>query len=176
MRWVLFSVVVSILAFSCEEKKRVAYFSNGKQIPEPIGWVSDYEDIFTSEEEQELYTILEKYGDETGYEIAVVTLDTSMVGILNDDMFTTTLELANFWSIGKAEMDNGVLISLSKARKKIIIQNGVGTEKIMSDLQTKKFIDSVFIPFYKEGLYYKGTLEGTKAIMAFLRDKKIPTK
>ncbi len=157
-------------------KKREAYFSNGQQIPEPINWVSDYEDIFTIEEEQELSALVEKYGNEADYEIAIATLDTNMVGVLDGDMHTTTLELANFWGIGKAELGNGILIGVSKSRRKIMIQNGSGTEKVMSNLQTKKFIDSVFIPYYKQGEYFEGTLLGTKAIMDFLRDKKIPTK
>lgn len=176
MRFTFVAIAFCFLVLGCEEEKRVAYFSNGQQIPEPIGWVSDYENIFTAKEEQELTILLEKYGDEVGYEIAIVSLDTSMVGVLDDDMFTTTLELANFWSIGKAEMGNGMLIGISRGRGKIFIQNGEGTEKVLSDLQTKKFIDSIFIPQYIKGEYFKGTLLGTKAIMNFLRDKKIPTK
>lgn len=167
-------LLVALLFFGCRGKEKVTRFSNGKPIPKPISWVSDYDGIFTDEEEKVLNTLIAGFEKETGYEIAIVTLDTNTVANFSDDMFTLTFEIAKAWGVGKSNKDNGVFIGICKGKRKMYIQNGIGTAKVLSDEQTKKFIDSVFVPYFKQGEYYKGTLEGTKAIINFLRDKEIP--
>lgn len=175
MRSLIIVLVFVATTLGCEKKVRTAYFENGQEIPKSYAWVNDFEDIYTTSEEKQLNTLLNNFEEATGYEVAIATLDTGMVGVLEDDMFNATFAMASFWGIGKAELDNGVLIGISRGRRRVFIQNGKGTEKVMSDIQTKKFIDDVFIPNFKQRQYFEGTLKGTQAILDFLRDKKIPT-
>lgn len=158
----------------CKEKQKIAYFSNGEPIPKSVGWVNDFDNVFSKNEEIKLNEHLSNFEKQTTYEVVVVTLDTFIVGNMNDDMFTTTLELASAWGVGKADKNNGVLIGICIGRRKIYIQNGKGTAKVLSNEQTKKFIDSVFTPYYRKAEYFKGTFEGVKAITSFLENKKIP--
>lgn len=81
------------------------------------------------------------------------------------------LRLANTWGVGKKEKNNGVTICISKGYRRMRICNGYGIEKVLSDAETKAIVDRDFIPSFKAGDYYKGTLMGLEAIMARLDAK-----
>lgn len=81
------------------------------------------------------------------------------------------MHIAQTWKIGKAEKDNGILIGISKGYRRIRIQNGNGIEKIITDEETKKIIENYFIPEFKKGEYYKGTLNGLREIINVLKSK-----
>lgn len=162
-------IFLVILTISCGNGSQTSQTNN---VPSPKGWVTDVEDLFTEDEEKSLDSMIAAYEKETTHEIAIITLDSTLVGDSEDDMYEVTLMAANTLGIGKKGKDNGVLVGISKTRRKIRIQNGKGTAKVMSNEQTKKFGDSVFIPHFKKDEYYIGTREGVKAIMDYLRDKK----
>ncbi|HYG16037.1 MAG TPA: TPM domain-containing protein [Bacteroidia bacterium] len=157
---------LTLLASACSSKKSGTTLDN---IPKYKGYVNDFENIFTDAEEKTLDSLITAFEKETSVEIAVVTLDTTMVGPTSDDMYAITFEIANTWGVGKKEKDSGVLIGISKSRRLLRIQNGLGTEKVMSDMQTKEIVDHYFIPNFKEGRYFTGTYEGLKQIMNHLR-------
>lgn len=99
----------------------------------------------------------------TSVEIAVLTIDTTVVSKDNFDAYV--LAVANRWGVGKAGKDNGVMIGISAGHRYMSIQNGYGVEKYLTDAETKCIIDRNFIPQFKRGNYYKGTKSGLKAVM-----------
>ena len=157
---------LTLLASACGSKKSGITSDN---VPKYTGYVNDFENIFTDAEEKNLDSLITAFEKETSVEIAVVTLDTVMVGPTDDDMYAITFEIANTWGVGKKEKDNGVLIAISKGRRRMRIQIGKGLEKAISDKQTKEFIDDHFIPHFKEDRYFTGTYEGLKQIINHLR-------
>ena len=132
-------------------------------IPKPLGLVSDYENIFTGTQETKLTRLVARYEKKTTVQIAVATIDTSMV--IQPQFDGYTLAVANNWGVGQKERNNGVVIALSKGYRQIRIQNGLGIEKYLTDERTKFIIDNDMIPHYKRGNYYKGTRRGLKALM-----------
>lgn len=155
-----------MLASACGSKKTG---TTPDGIPTPGGYVNDFENIFTAAEEHTLDSLIRAYDKETTVQIAIVTLDTTMVGPTDSDMFDVTLKIADSWGVGDKDKDNGVLIGISKGRRRMRIQNGLGTEKVMSDKKTGEIIDNYFIPHFKEDRYFTGTYEGLKQIMNHLR-------
>lgn len=156
----------TLVASACGSKKHA---ETPGDIPKYTGYVNDFENIYTEAEEKKLDSLITVFEKETSVEIAVVTLDTTMVGPTSDDMYAITFEIANQWGVGKKDKDNGVLIGISKGRRRMRIQNGLGTEKVMSDKKTGEIIDNYFIPHFKEDRYYTGTYEGLEQIMNHLR-------
>ena len=137
------------------------YFND--TLPTAKNYVSDYDNIFTPQQEDSLNQLIHLFENQTSHQIAVVSFDTAMVTKKNfEDL---TLQLANAWGIGFKHQNNGILIGICAGYKIIRIQNGRGVEKILSDSATKKIIDSSFIPYFKEANYFSGTLNGVKAII-----------
>lgn len=138
-------------------------------LPEPHGYVNDFEALFSESEQQTLDSLLEDFEKRTSIQIAVITIDTSMTTI--DSLEAFTLKIGNYWGVGQKDKNNGVVIGISQAYRKISIQNGYGIEKILSDTETKEIIDTAFIPSFRDADYFKGTLTGVKSLMKILEER-----
>lgn len=161
------NLIVVLLLLPCVymHAQRGANFN----LPKPIGWVNDYEHLFTVAQQHTLDSIITDYKKTTTVQIAVVSIDTTMVSKENFD--TYTLHMANTWGVGVIGKDNGVLIGISKGHRKLRIQNGYGIEKLISDEETKQIVDDVIIPHLKEGNFYEGTLAGVLRVIELLNER-----
>ena len=136
------------------------------EIPKPLGWTNDYADLFTDEEIVYLDSLSANYEKKTSVEIAIVTIPSFLVS--EADFEPYTLSILNEWGIGKAEKNNGILIAIAPKYGRLRIQNGFGIKKFLSNEETKKIIDSVFVPHFSEEGYFEGTKQGIEAIVAIL--------
>ena len=132
------------------------------KFPKSIGYVNDFENVFTSEQRIKLDKRIAAYELETTNEIAIVTID-SIIPYENINDFAT--DLSNEWGIGKREKDNGLLILFSKSLREIRISTGLGTEKILTDEICKSVIDKTIIPEFKNGDYYNGIEKGLSELI-----------
>lgn len=138
-------------------------------LPKPTNWTNDYEDLYTNVEQIKLDSIITKFELETTIEIAIVTINTTKIS--GEKFEELSLHIAQTWGVGKKDKDKGILIAISKGYRKIKIQNGNGIEKIITDNETKQIIDNYFIPDFKKGNYYDGTLKGLVELINLLRSK-----
>jgi uncharacterized protein len=138
-------------------------------LPKPAGPVNDFEKIFSAKQNQLLGNKLRLFKAETGLEIAIVTLDSLCTS--KEKFDDLALHIFNTWGIGEKEKDNGILISISRGHRKMRITNGYGIGKILSDRETKTIIENYFIPDFKKGEYYTGTLTGLTELTKLLRTK-----
>ncbi len=152
-------------------QKRVAayrqlYWSN---IPKAIDWVSDFEKLYTKKEARALDSIISGFEKQTTIEIAIVTLDSFCTS--KENLNALTQRIFNTWGIGKKDKNNGILISISEGHGIIRIDNGEGIRKMITDEETKGIIDKYFIPNFRNGDDYAGTVNGVTALMALLKTR-----
>jgi uncharacterized protein len=138
-------------------------------IPEPFGYVNDFENLFTHNERQTLDSLLQDFDKRTTIQIAVITIDTAMT--TKDSLDAFTLKLANSWGVGQKDKNNGVVVGISRAYRKMRIQNGYGIEKILTDAETKRIIDTAFVPGFRDADYFRGTLTGLQSLMKILEER-----
>lgn len=157
---ILILFIVTSAGFSQESKFK-------KLIPaKPIGWVSDFEKVFTDEQIKTLDSIIAKHEEESGNEIAIVTLALDSVTIKSvNDFEQFTLTLFNQWGIGKKQKNNGVGIIISQKLKKIRIEVGYGLESTLTNAEAKTIIDSIILPEFKRSNFFEGTLKGLQEII-----------
>lgn len=136
------------------------------KLPSPTGWVNDFENIFTEDQERTLDSLISEYEKRTTTEIAIITIPTSATD--KERFNELTLFIANKWGVGKKEKDNGILIAISKGHRTIRINNGFGIEKLITDNQTKQIIDQIIIPSFKADDFYKGIFDGIQEIKRIL--------
>lgn len=142
---------------------RVSTHPTPDTIPRPIGYVNDFEHLFTPRQVEFLDSLIHDYERRTTIEIAVLTVDTSLTLPGNFDFFT--LQTMNAWGVGKKGKNNGILIGISRSFRKIRIQDGGGIEKLLPNADVKKIIDDAFIPFFRKGQYYEGVVSGLRTLM-----------
>jgi uncharacterized protein len=136
-------------------------------VPRPIGYVNDYDSLFTPAQEYFLDSLIARFEQQTTIQIAVVTVDTAMTSKENFDNYA--LRILRVWSIGQQEKQNGIVVAISRPYRKIRIENGYGIVKVLPDRETKMIIDTAFIPSFKKGEYFEGTLHGVQTLMERLR-------
>jgi uncharacterized protein len=130
--------------------------------------VNDFGGLFTATEKIQIDSLLSDFKKQSGLRMVVITFDSTMtskdsvievtdiVGIKN--RINTTIGIANSYKF--MHIWNDSLLNRS----------------LISQSTTKEIIDSFFIPSFKKGEYFEGTIQGIdelkKRIMGMLKYKK----
>lgn len=138
-------------------------------LPAAVGWVNDFEGIFSKDEEDTLESLLEHFEKKTTIEIAVVTVDTNMV--TKENLGPIADRLLRVWGIGKITKSNGIVIVISKGYREIKISTDFGIDKYINEYDKYELIKKSFVPLYQKKKYYEGTLNGLNAMLAKLSKK-----
>ncbi len=134
----------------------------GKEVPPASGTlVTDYARLLNPQERAALERKLVAYDDSTSTQIAVV-IDQSLEG---EEIFDYSLRLAEAWGIGRSGKDNGVLLYIAFADRKMYIQTGYGAEGFLPDAIAKRIIETIIIPAFRQERYYAGLDRATDIIM-----------
>ncbi len=126
--------------------------------------VYDRAKMMSDLEAKSLEQKLINYNDTTSTQIVVITVN-SLDG---NDVAIYATELAHKWGIGQAGKDNGVLLLASKNDRKITIRTGYGVEHKLTDALSRRIIEKVITPQFKQGNFYGGFDNGTTAIMQIM--------
>ena len=130
--------------------------------------VYDYANVLSATEKTQLEEKLIKYSDSTTTQIVVITIES----LKGEDIGILTPKWGHAWGIGgTAKNDNGVLILLAKAERKIWISPGYGLEDRLTAGIGGEITRNIIIPEFKAGSYYKGLDKGTDALFDVFKGK-----
>jgi uncharacterized protein len=130
--------------------------------------VYDYANVLSPEEKAQLEEKLIKYSDSTTTQIVVITIES----LKNEDVSQLATKWGQTWGIGgTAKDDNGVIILLAKAERKIAINPGYGLEDRLTAGTGGEIIRNIIVPEFKAGSYYQGLDKGTTAIIDVFKGK-----
>ena len=136
----------------------------------PRGLVNDFANLLNTDDVSTLETKLEKFKQQTGQEIAVVTV-TSLGG---DTVENFAEKLFKEWGIGQKNADNGVLLLIAKEDRQLRIEVGYGLEGALTDAQSYWIINEQITPAFKAGDYALGINAGVDKIMAATQGEVLP--
>lgn len=134
----------------------------------PSGYVLDLANLLSPEAEAILESQLTTLEEETSTEIAVVTVPT----LQDYSIEEYTIRLARDWGVGQEEFDNGLILLVAPNERKVRIEVGYGLEGVVTDAQSNAVINEVLIPFFKDGLYEDGILQGVGYLDLMARDEE----
>jgi uncharacterized protein len=129
--------------------------------------VYDYAKVLSPEEKAQLEEKLIRYSDSTSTQIVVITIES----LKNEDVSQLATKWAHTWGLGQAKEDNGVIILLAKAERKIAINPGYGLEDRLTAGIGGEIIRNIIIPEFKAGSYYKGLDKGADALFDVFKGK-----
>jgi len=133
-------------------------------VPYLSGRVTDNAEILSSEAKQRLGDALKAHEAATGNQIAVLTvpsLDGESVESYAEQVFNT-------WKLGQKGKDNGVLLLVAPADRRLRIEVGYGLEGTLTDVAASRIIRNVITPRFKDGNFDAGIEEGVHAIVGQL--------
>lgn len=82
------------------------------------------------------------------------------------------VQLANYWGIGDAETNNGILLLFVEDQHSVEIRTGLGMEKLFPDSSCQRIIEQAMVPLFKMGDYEGGICAGVNEIAAVIGNIK----
>jgi len=140
----------------------------GQQLPEPMvpfRLVNDFANLLSEQEAMSLNNKLLNFNNETSTQIYLVTYD----DLQGFDIADFGNRLGEKWGIGQQGKDNGILILISPAARKIAIQIGYGLEGAVPDALASRLITNVVTPGFREGKYYESLDSASNVLMSLTR-------
>jgi uncharacterized protein len=161
------SIFLKLLVFFLFTQISFAQFT----IPEKPDFqtsVYDYANVLSATEKSQLEEKLIQYSDSTTTQIVVITIES----LKGEDVSQLATKWGQTWGIGGSEKnDNGVIILLSKAERKIWISAGYGLEDRLTAGIGGEITRNIIIPEFKAGSYYNGLDKGADAIFDVFKGK-----
>ena len=130
--------------------------------------VYDYANVLSASEKAQLEEKLIRYSDSTTTQIVVITIES----LKGEDVSQVATRWGQTWGIGGTEKDdNGVVILLAKAEKKIAINPGYGLEDRLTAGIGGEIIRNIILPEFRAGSFYNGLDKGSDAIIDVFKGK-----
>jgi uncharacterized protein len=133
--------------------------------PKSTTLVTDYTNTLSADDKQRLENKLVAFNDSSSTQIAVVILKS----IGNYDVNEYAQQLGRKWGVGQKGKNNGVMILVAIADRKMSIQTGYGVEGAMPDIITQQIRVNDINPRFVQGDYYGGLNAGIDDIIKYTK-------
>lgn len=142
-----------------------------QDVPDPKkatgqGYVSDPGSYLSPNGVRQLNSLIGSLENNSTAQVAVVVLPSIGDQIPKD--FAT--ELFQFWGIGQAGKDNGLLILVVMDQRRVEFETGYGLEGVLPDLICYRIINENFVPNFKAGDYDAGLISSVNRVKTLLED------
>jgi uncharacterized protein len=140
----------------------LAFPASAVELPALRGYVNDYAGLLSPGTAATLEGELRAFEKTDSTQIVVLTVPT--LGGENLEEFS--IRVAEAWRIGQKGVDNGVILLVARAERKIRIEVGRGLEGKLTDLVSGRIIRGDIGPRFKAGDMDGGIAAGVASIMA----------
>lgn len=119
-------------------------------------YVQDYAGVLSPETKNRINDVSGKLAAKTKAQIVVVTVKT----LEGTPIEEYGLEILRKWGIGDKALNNGLLMLVAVDDRQSRIEVGYGLEGALPDAKTGQIQDQYMLPYFREGNYDKGVLNG----------------
>ena len=113
---------------------------------------------------------LRAFEQRKGSQIAVLMLPSTQA----ESIEQYSIRVAERWKIGRAKVDDGVILVIAKSDHRLRIEVGYGLEGAIPDVVAKRVIREVIAPHLLANDFYGGIREGTRILMKLIDGEKLP--
>ncbi|EUJ09684.1 beta-propeller domain-containing protein, methanol dehydrogenase [Methylophilaceae bacterium 11] len=145
-------------------------FSAPMAIPALTSPVTDLTQTLSPQSQQSLAQKLNQLSKEKGSQIAVLIVDTTQP----EDIAQFGIRVAEAWKIGRDKQDDGVIIIVAKADRKMRIEVGYGLEGAIPDLTAKRVISETMAPRFRQGDFEGGLNAAIDQLTALIAGEALP--
>ena len=145
-----------------------------KPVPKLAGHVTDEAGLLDAAQRQKLEAALAEYEAQTGSQIAVLVVKSTEPEAIEQ----YSIRVADAWKLGRKGVDDGVLVLVAtenpRALRRLRIEAGRGVQGVLTDAKSKRILQDVIAPHFRENHYYEGLVAGVSAIATLLSQEKFP--
>ncbi len=139
------------------------------EVPYLSGRVNDQAELFDEAAEAGLENKLRALEEETGAQVAVLTVGT----LEGDPIEDFSLRVVETWQLGREGVDDGVLILVARDDRRMRIEVGYGLEGALTDAQSGRIVDRIMAPKFRAGDYAGGVDGAVDVISSAIRGEDL---
>jgi len=143
-------------------------------VPALTGHVTDQAGMLTPDQLQRLEAVLTDYESKTGSQIAILLVKSTEP----EQIEQYSIRVADAWKLGRKGVDDGVLLLVAKdnpsALRRLRIEAGRGVQGVLTDAQSKRILQDVIAPHFRQNQFYDGLVAGVGAIATLLNAEQFP--
>jgi len=149
-------------------------FAQLKPVPALTARVTDEAGMLDDSQRQRLEAVLADYEAKTGSQIAVLLVTSTAPEAIEQ----YSIRVADAWKLGRKGVDDGVLLLVARdnpsALRRLRIEAGRGVQGVLTDAQSKRILQDVIAPHFRQNHYYEGLVAGVGAIATLLNQEQFP--
>jgi uncharacterized protein len=135
------------------------------EVPLLQGHLNDYAGMLSPAASAGLEQQLADLEQTDSTQIVVLTIPT----LGGESLEEFSIKVAEAWKIGNKGVDNGVILLVAKAERKVRIEVGRGLEGKLTDLLAGRIIRAEIAPRFKSGDFDGGITAGVNALVSVVR-------
>ena len=135
-----------------------------QSFPKFTGFVTDAANVLSPADEAALTAKLDALQKATGRQLIVATIPSLQDYPIEDYGY----RLGRSWGVGLKGLDNGAILIVAPAERKVRVEVGYGLTPVLTDAFSSVVINSQILPRFKAGDLPGGIAAGTDALIAQL--------
>jgi len=143
-------------------------------IPSLTAHVTDQVGMLNAGQRSALENVLSEYEKRSGSQIAVVLVSSTAPETIEQ----YSIRLADAWKLGRKGVDDGVILLVAKNNTaglgRLRIETGRGVQGVLTDAQSKRILQDVIAPHFRQDDFYGGLAAGVSAITSLLDKEAFP--
>lgn len=168
VRWLL---ALLLLASALQVQVQAQDFT---PVPQLKSRVTDTIGMLTPEQRNALENVLKDHEDRTGNQIAILLVASTAPEAIEQ----YSIRVADAWKLGRKGVDDGVILLVARdnpsALRRLRIEAGRGVQGSLTDAQSKRILQDVIAPHFRQNDFYGGLAAGVSAIAALIDKENLP--
>jgi uncharacterized protein len=136
--------------------------------------VTDMAGMLDAKQRATLENVLKEYEDRSGSQIAILLISKTEPEAIEQ----YSIRVYDAWKLGRKGVDDGVLLLVAKdnppALRRLRIEAGRGVQGSLTDAQSKRVLQDVIAPHFRQNDFYGGLAAGVSAITGLLDKEQFP--
>src|SRR5256885_13674776 len=139
-------------------------------VPPLSAHVTDLTGTLAAQQIRDLESRLAAFERGKGSQIAVLMLPSTQPETIEE----YSIRVADAWKIGRARVDDGVILVVAQNDRKLRVEVGRGLEGAIPDAVAKRVVSDVIAPHFRSADFYGGIAAGTDAVMKLIEGEGLP--
>ncbi len=139
-------------------------------VPPLTGRVVDLTATLSADQIATLEQKLKAFEDRKGSQLAVLIVPTTQPKTIEQ----YALRVVEQWKLGRKKVDDGALLLIAKNDRKLRVEVGYGLEGALNDATSKRIIDEIITPKFRNGDFAGGISDGADRILKVIDGEPLP--
>jgi len=136
--------------------------------------VTDAVGMLAPAQRDALENVLAEYETRSGSQIAILLVASTAPETIEQ----YSIRVADQWRLGRKGVDDGVILLVARdnppALQRMRIETGRGVQGSLTDAQSKRILQDIIAPHFRQQDFYGGLAAGVSAIAALLDQEQLP--